>query len=565
MDGLEFDPSLLMNWDEDQESSLDDAGFDTAAGSQQPPLMSAAPAIVGVAGFENWRLDPVMLSAGDRVLEGNYQTNTHLHLQPQQPVNKDLDSNYGFSSTIESRTETDLRTGSNPPKMVPYCSSRGTILSTSCSPHFDSHNSQVPHADNNSHTTTVRKAPGGKSQVSGGVKFSLSSAVTGEKLKPTDSTQRSSISSNAASAPSAHDDLAKTSSAFAYPQTYQFNQGHNHPLAMTSLASCPPYVNVGSLHSNSNNKNSSLIQTTTSVNTLSSQPAPSNPFIRHVKNSTNGLEDASGDQLGPLVQSRPFVKLNEITTPVENHDSSQQTSVRQKLSPYTTDTERKSKQGNLPSASVSELPSSSVDTSTTANFKHTNPPRSTLEAQTLFSNAFANAMSNSNGIYESNVPSLPNQNPPYHHQHYGMIINGFHPQVNAQVNPVLPMPSAGGVIGFGAMNMNNALSNIHASNIIGCSTDLSNSNGGTLSGTTTASTDQKSTAGNGKTALSSSESNNNITVADASNSAKSARERNEREQMRAQKITQLIHELRTNMQNGGWKQEMKSKYQTLSQ
>jgi len=566
MDGLEFDPSLLMNWDEDQDSSLDDAGFDTAAGSQQPPLMSAAPAIVGVTGFENWRLDPVMLSAGDRVLERNhYHTDTHLHLQPQQPVKKDFEAMYELPSTIESRTETDLRTGSNPLKMAPYCSSRWTILSSSCSPHFDSHNSQVPYAGNNSHTTTIRKAPGEKSQVSGGVKFSPSSAVTGEKLKPTESTQRSSISSNAASAPSAQNDLAKTSSAFAYPQTYQFNQGHNHPLAMTSLASCPPYVNVGSLHPNSNNKNSSLIQTTTSANTLSSQSASTNPFIRHMKNSTNGLEEASSDQLGPLVQSQPFVKLNEITTPVENHDSLQQTSVRQKRSPYTTDTERNSKQGNQPSASISELPSSSVDTSSKGNFKHTNPPRSTLEAQTLFSNAFANAMSNSNGIHKSNVPSLPNQNPPYHHQHYGMIINGFHPQVNAQVNPVLPMPSAGGVISFGAMNMNNALNNFHASNIIGCSTDLSNSNDGALSGTTTSSTDQKSTACNGKTALSSSESNNNITVADASNGAKSARERNEREQMRAKKITQLIHELRTNMQNGGWKQEMKSKYQTLSQ
>lgn len=43
------------------------------------------------------------------------------------------------------------------------------------------------------------------------------------------------------------------------------------------------------------------------------------------------------------------------------------------------------------------------------------------------------------------------------------------------------------------------------------------------------------------------------------------RDRNGREQVRAQKITQLINELRANMQRGGWKEEMKSKYQTLNQ
>jgi hypothetical protein len=46
---------------------------------------------------------------------------------------------------------------------------------------------------------------------------------------------------------------------------------------------------------------------------------------------------------------------------------------------------------------------------------------------------------------------------------------------------------------------------------------------------------------------------------------KAAKERNEREQVRAKKITQLIDELRVNMQKEGWKEEMKSKYDTLSQ
>jgi hypothetical protein len=42
------------------------------------------------------------------------------------------------------------------------------------------------------------------------------------------------------------------------------------------------------------------------------------------------------------------------------------------------------------------------------------------------------------------------------------------------------------------------------------------------------------------------------------------RVKNEREQKRAQKITELIDQLRVNMENGGWKVEMRSKFHTLS-
>jgi hypothetical protein len=44
----------------------------------------------------------------------------------------------------------------------------------------------------------------------------------------------------------------------------------------------------------------------------------------------------------------------------------------------------------------------------------------------------------------------------------------------------------------------------------------------------------------------------------------SGRVKNEREQKRAQKITELIDQLRINMENGGWKVEMRSKFHTLS-
>lgn len=94
--------------------------------------------------------------------------------------------------------------------------------------------------------------------------------------------------------------------------------------------------------------------------------------------------------------------------------------------------------------------------------------------------------------------------------HYGMAVNGFHPQLNAQMNPVLPLAgSAGGSAAYppGMVQLIDARSK---------------------------------------------------------KKNRSGRERNEREQKRAQKITELIEELRMGMEDGGWKVEMKSKYHTLS-
>jgi len=88
--------------------------------------------------------------------------------------------------------------------------------------------------------------------------------------------------------------------------------------------------------------------------------------------------------------------------------------------------------------------------------------------------------------------------------HYGMAINGFHPQLNAMENPPVLID---------ARHVNDK--------------------------------------GNGK-------------GDDASQQAKSCKERNEKEQRRAQKISDLIDQLRESMVAGGWKNEMKSKYQTLS-
>ena len=91
--------------------------------------------------------------------------------------------------------------------------------------------------------------------------------------------------------------------------------------------------------------------------------------------------------------------------------------------------------------------------------------------------------------------------------HYGMAVNGFHPQVNAQVNPIMPASLGAAVLPNGQR----------------------------------------------------------VELIDGRHKYKQrSSERNEREQQRAQKITELIDKLRNTMEQGGWKVEMKSKYQILS-
>eukprot|EP00978_Attheya_sp_CCMP212_P004755 scaffold10422_cov55-Attheya_sp.AAC.3 len=98
-----------------------------------------------------------------------------------------------------------------------------------------------------------------------------------------------------------------------------------------------------------------------------------------------------------------------------------------------------------------------------------------------------------------NIPIVPDNNS----YHYGMAVNGFHPQANATGH-----------------------------------THIASMPGG----------------------------HENVQLLDGRTQTKknNIRERNEREQKRAQKITDLIETLRQSMLKGGWKVEMKSKYHTLS-
>lgn len=89
--------------------------------------------------------------------------------------------------------------------------------------------------------------------------------------------------------------------------------------------------------------------------------------------------------------------------------------------------------------------------------------------------------------------------------HYGMAVNGFHPQLNVATDP-LPVSSSHLPPGVNVKLLDSR---------------------------------HKERKGAGK-------------------------ERNEREQKRAQKITELIEQIRTSMEDGGWKVEMKSKHHTLT-
>jgi hypothetical protein len=60
--------------------------------------------------------------------------------------------------------------------------------------------------------------------------------------------------------------------------------------------------------------------------------------------------------------------------------------------------------------------------------------------------------------------------------------------------------------------------------------------------------------------------NTNVKLIDSRHNKRrgAGKERNEREQKRAQKITELIEQIRLSIEDGGWKVEMKSKSHTLS-
>ena len=232
---------------------------------------------------------------------------------------------------------------------------------------------------------------------------------------------------------------------FTFPMYYPLNQGRNHPLAMTSMASCPPYENAA-FTANLMSQQQTQAQ---------AQQAQQQLALTSLNAATNKSSDIGGSSSGGNISG------NNVTASTLSYNS-----------PYANH--------------LSEL---------TANFR--------------------------------NNPNIS--------VHYGMAVNGFHPQVNARVNPVFP---------------------------------LSNSAAAATQQTLPGGTGKRTSASGANKSRQQSRGRGNANTAAAgaaSTHTRNSRERNNREQLRAQKITQLISELRENIEKGGWQEEMKSKYQTLSQ
>ena len=267
---------------------------------------------------------------------------------------------------------------------------------------------------------------------------------------------------------------------FTFPMYYQMNQGHIHPLAMTSMASCPPY-NV--------NASSEAAQNTTTATTVESAGLQS---LMQQQQQQAAIQPAADQQMQTLIN-------NSTSTSTANSSTLYN-------SPY--------------ADHLREL---------TANFRNNPSTTNTMNASQA---------------------------------HYGMAVNGFHPQVNAQVNHVLPLSgNYGGMIGNSGVAVTLPTSSSTTTNQAAKTLTAAESSG-------TIKTSNKKSKGGVSSGRKRNASATTVTTMNAATDGqhtRNSRERNEREQVRAQKITQLISELRVNMQQGGWQEEMKSKYQTLSQ
>ena len=242
---------------------------------------------------------------------------------------------------------------------------------------------------------------------------------------------------------------AGSSSTFSI--NHPLNQAHNHPLAMTSMASCPPYASA----------------------------APSQNF-------TSESSTMLSQQQQQLQQAQPLLALGPSFNPATRNNSN-----------------GNNISNNIASSSLTYNSSYSTHLrELTANFRN-NPNISTMAVN-------------------------------------GFAVNGFHPQVNARVNHVFPLSNSAGGITLPATQQTAA-----------------GGVGQISSGTNNSSTNVRVRGKRG--------GKDAKTAANVSTHTRNSRERNNREQLRAQKITQLISELRENMEKGGWEKEMKSKYQTLSE
>jgi hypothetical protein len=308
-------------------------------------------------------------------------------------------------------------------------------------------------------------------------------------------------------------------------QIHQPAQPHllTHPLAMTSLSSCPSFPLPNSCSISRNNENvtvgngdnfgecsSNANQETPTINRPSSIPQ-SSIVSRASSSNANSSQPRSSQTSGSNdISSSPSNSNNNLHNNQHFHP----------LLPSWNDSMGDYMYSPLFNIGIMNTAS----TATTSDGTSVNPFQCTP-----LNNAFG-----------SNIQQ----------SHYGMVINGFHPQVNAIVNPVLPLngtvppvPTRAGTTSPGTVKTSNA--------------------GKSTTGDMLVYNQQQQQPR--PPAPQQAWSYNPEPKQPKQKDRKTPNERNEREQQRAKKITQLIHEIKSSMEAEGWKEEMKSKYETLSQ
>jgi len=283
-----------------------------------------------------------------------------------------------------------------------------------------------------------------------------------------------------------------------------------HPMAIQSSATCPPHSGTGGTGDSSNSTQTNPYLQLGTAGVLAGQNnQPSDFFGLH------GIDSAALASLAAAFQNPSANNNNHISSLAANFIMAQ-------TKPAETDHECANLQSNPPqhrqlafttpshSHNGSSTSAPSLDCSNTQQLRHHSKQATTAKPPPFYLfdapiELRANFMQNQRKL------GLPIQHDPNSY-HYGETVKGFHPQslMNQQ-------------------QMNALATNTQANQIPDAPVQLIDARHGNL------------------------------------RSSFSGRVKNEREQKRAQKITELIDQLRIDMEKGGCKVEIRSKFHTLSQ
>mmetsp|Transcript_43077 Transcript_43077/g.75547 ORF Transcript_43077/g.75547 Transcript_43077/m.75547 type:complete len:1054 (+) Transcript_43077:240-3401(+) len=417
--------------------------------------------------------------------------------------------------------------------------------------------------------------------------------------------------------------------------SYFLNQVHNHPLAMTSMSSCPPYATTTMIMHNDHGSNQqgshqgNSHQGTTANNSMVMHNDHGNQGNQNHQGGNSNNQGSNNNQGGggaAQIVVNQGVRVNDAAAPTNVAAAvSVVATTGGGGSPNATNTSNgmtgSTKSGSGP-LSYPLLPSAHTNThpqpqsflplnaagQANANSSMFNFPSiitNTTGSHTNVANAAntnTNGSATSNGNNATNTNNNNNSNATWSTHlseltsnflasnkaaagcpalgaattsssslhgnlhghvpaplHFGMTVNGFHPQVNAQVNHV-----GGAKVHSQAVTNSNTTNSIDVKHVQ--QQLLANAaTASTTSTTASAVPHHRAPANNDTHHHHGANDTATSTAGGSTTHQRTTRDRNVREQNRAKKITQLITELKENMEEGGWKEEMKSKYQTLSQ